>query len=157
MKKLSIIAIIFFSISLVAQNKTEIIPITNDLITYLNERGDNDLVRINIRLKDQFDSQSLRAQLESLNRSQKRELIKSELKAFSAAAQADLLNYLESKSFYQEAEILHSFWIANVVTCMASESVIYELAMRPDIERIDIDEKQVQLFPKELKSKLNSY
>jgi subtilisin family serine protease len=142
MKKLTLLILLFISISIFAQEKTQIIPITEDLSTYLNQRSDNDLVRINIRLKDQYNMQSLKAQLASLDRSQKRELVKNELKAFSMAAQADLLNFLEDKSYMNEAEVIHRFWIVNVVTCMASEAVIYDLAMRSDIERIDIDEER---------------
>ena len=42
--------------------------------------------------------------------------------------------------------VIHRFWIVNVVTCMASEAVIYDLAMRSDIERIDIDEERNMLI-----------
>ncbi len=86
MKKLTLLILLFISISIFAQEKTQIITITEDLSTYLNQRSDNDLVRINIRLKDQYNMQSIKAQLASLDRSQKRELVKNELKAFSMAA-----------------------------------------------------------------------
>ena len=142
MKKLTLLILLLISISIFAQKKTQILPITEDLSTHLSQRSDNDLVRINIRLKDQYNMQALKIELASLDRSQKRELVKNELKAFSMAAQADLLNYLEDKSYMNEAKVIHRFWIVNVVTCMASEAVIYDLAMRSDIERIDIDEER---------------
>lgn len=142
MKKLTLFILLFLSISIIAKEKTQIIPITDDLNAYLDQRSDDDLVRINIRLKAQYDTKSIKTQLASLDRIQRRELIKNELKAFSQTAQADVVNYLESKSYFNEAEIIHRFWIANVITCMASESVIYELAMRTDVARIDIDEER---------------
>ena len=141
-KKFLLVVFISLSASLFAQEQMEHRPITDDLMTYLDQRSDNELVRINIRMKDQYDIKSLNSRLSVLNREQKRELVINELKTFSQNAQNDLLNYLESKSYYNEAEIIHRFWIANVVTCMASESVIYELASRSDIARIDIDEER---------------
>ena len=146
MKKLTLFVLFLLTISLMAQEKTKIIPITDDLITYLEQKSDNDLIRINIRLKDQYNIQSLKSQLTTLNRTERRDLVKNELKAFSMAAQADLLDYLEERSLFSEAEIIHRFWIANVITCMASEAVIYDLAMRSDIDRIDIDEERNLLF-----------
>ncbi|RLD41947.1 MAG: hypothetical protein DRI88_12100, partial [Bacteroidetes bacterium] len=141
-KKLLLFVLLSVTVSLFAQKNSEYRPVTDDLMAYLNERSDKELVRINIRLKDQYDIQSLSGKLAVLDYAQKRELVVSELKTFSQNAQADLLNYLESKSYYSEAEIIHRFWIANVVSCMASESVIYELASRSDIARIDIDEER---------------
>ena len=63
MKKLTLLILLFISISIFAQEKSQIIPITEDLSTYLNQRSDNDLIRINIRLKDQYDMQALKTQL----------------------------------------------------------------------------------------------
>ena len=141
-KKLLLFVFLSITVSLLAQKKSEYRPITDDLVAYLNQRSDNGLVRINIRLKGQYDVKSLNSKLAVLDRSQKREVVVHKLKSFSQTAQADLLNYLESKSYNNQAEIIHRFWIANVVTCMASESVIYELASRSDIDRIDIDEER---------------
>jgi len=141
MKNLTILFFVLISLSIMAQEKSQNYPITNDLIAYIDQRSD-DLIRINIRLKDQYNTQSLKSELSLLDRAQRRELVKSELKVFSLNSQADLLNYLESKSYYNEAKVIHRFWITNVITCMASEEVIYELALRSDIDRIDIDEER---------------
>ena len=121
MKNLTLLIILFLSISVFGQGKSQVIPITDDLLTYLDQRSDYDLIRINIRLKDQFNSQSIERQLVFLDRDQKRELVKQELKYFSRNAQADLVHYLENKLSDNEAEILHRFWIANVITCLARE------------------------------------
>jgi len=141
MKKLTILFFVFISLSIMAQEKSQHYPITDDLTAYLDQRSD-DLIRINIRLKDQYNTKSLKNELSLLDRAQRRELVKGELKAFSQNSQADLLNYLESKSYSNEARVIHRFWITNVITCMASEEVIYELALRSDIDRIDIDEER---------------
>jgi len=141
MKKLTILFCVLISLSIMAQEKSKQSPITNDLIAYIDQRSD-DLFRINIRLKDNYNTQSLKSELSLLDRAQRKELVKSELKAFSQNSQTDLLNYLESKSYYNEAKVIHRFWITNVITCMASEEVIYELALRSDIDRIDIDEER---------------
>lgn len=140
MKNLTLLIVLFLSFSVFGQGKSQVVRITDDLSTYLDQRPDDDLIRINIRLKDQFNSQSIERDLVFLDRDQRREFVKRELKVFSRAAQSDLVHYLENKLSDNEAEILHRFWIANVVTCLASEEVIYELAKRDDIERIDIDE-----------------
>ena len=141
MKKLTILFFVLMSLSIIAQEKPQTSSITDDLASYLDQRSD-DLIRINIRLKDQYNTCSLKNELSLLDRAQRRELVKSELKAFSQNSQADLLNYLENKSNYNEAKVIHRFWITNVITCMASEEVIYELALRSDISRIDIDEER---------------
>ena len=141
MKKLTILFFVLMSLSIIAQEKPQTSSITDDLASYLDQRSD-DLIRINIRLKDKYNTQSLKSELSLLDRAQRRELVKSELKTFSQNSQTDLLNYLENKSNYNEAKVIHRFWITNVITCMVSEEVIYELALRSDIDRIDIDEER---------------
>ena len=143
MKKLLLFVLLaFFAISMFAQKTTVSGPITKDLMNYLNERSDKDLIRVNIRLKEQYDVQALNSRTINLTLEQKRAYVVNELKNFSQTAQHDLLNYLENKTYNGEAKIIYRFWIANMVTCLASESVIYELAERTDVARIDIDEER---------------
>ena len=63
MKNLALLILLFLSISVFGQGKYQAVPITDDLLTYLDQRPDDDLIRINIRLKDQFNNQLLEKQL----------------------------------------------------------------------------------------------
>jgi subtilisin family serine protease len=143
MKKLLFFVFLsFFAFSVFAQKGAVSGPITKDLINYLNERTDKDMIRVNIRLNEQYDVKALNSKVINFTLEQRRAYVVNELKNFSQTAQHDLLNYLENKSYNQQAEIIHRFWIANMVTCKVSESVIYELAERSDVVRIDIDEER---------------
>lgn len=116
--------------------------ITSDLSEYLSQKSNNDLLRINIRLKNQKSMLDQYANLKGMLPQEKRQTVVQELKAFSKSEQASLLNFLNSKSS-EDYKMIHQFWIANTITIWASESLIESLSQRGDIARIDIDEERI--------------
>lgn len=142
MKNIYLLVFIFF-LSFSASFATEKPGIiTNDLVEYLNQKSSDDLVRVNIRLKNQKNMLDAYASLKSLLPHEKRQTVVNELKSFSNEAQSDLLSFLNSKTS-ADYKMIRQFWIANVMTIWASESLIESLASRSDIARIDIDEERI--------------
>jgi subtilisin family serine protease len=139
-----------FSCSLIAQEKPLGITVTKDLIEQMDQNKANELIRINIRLVSQYDLQNLNKALTGMERSARRAVVVSELKEFSNKSQKDILTYLETKSNENQAQLIFSLWINNVITCMASNEVIYDLSQRSDIDRIDLDEERNMLMEVEI-------
>jgi subtilisin family serine protease len=124
--------------------------VTKDLATQMKLNNNVELIRINIRLTSQFDVQNFNEVLKNLDRQTRRDLVVKELKGFSEKTQKGLLTYLESKAQENEVEIFFTLWINNVITCMASNEVIYTLSQRNDIDRIDWDEERKMIIGNEI-------
>ncbi|NPD46239.1 S8 family serine peptidase [Lentimicrobium sp. S6] len=116
--------------------------VTPHLIEHLNQKNNDDLVRINIRLKSQKNMLEDYASLKGMLPQDKRQAVVTDLKVFAHDAQADLLKYLNSKSS-SDFKMIRKFWIANVLNVWASETLIESLSTRTDIARIDIDEERM--------------
>jgi subtilisin family serine protease len=117
--------------------------VTDQLKQKIESSDPAEMIRINIRLKEQFDSQKLANQSRTMSKSEKRAYVVSVLKEFSRLSQegviADLNSYQQSGAVKQ----LTTLWIANVVNCFATAEVIDELSKRNDISSIDFDEYRV--------------
>ena len=149
MKQLTLSLLLLFSCSLMAQEKPLGSIVTKDLKEQMDQNKDNELIRINIRLIDQYDLQNLSDALENLDRTARRAVVISELKSFRDKSQKDILTYLETQSGQNKAQLIYSLWITNVITCMASNDVIYDLSKRIDIDRIDWDESRKMIIDEE--------
>ncbi len=126
--------------------------VTDQLKQKIEASAPSEMIRINITLKDQFDSQKLMNQVKTMNKAQRRAHVISVLKDFSMLSQegvvADLNNLQRSESVKQ----VITFWIANVVNCFATKEAIAELAKRNDISSIDYDEIRMMIDPNENKN-----
>ncbi len=149
MKQLTLSLLLLFSCSLMAQEKPLGSTVTKDLKEQMDQNKDNELIRINIRLIDQYDLQNLNDALANLDRTARRAVVISELKSFRDKSQKGILTYLETKSGQNKAQLIYSLWITNVITCMASNDVIYDLSHRNDINRIDWDESRKMIIDEE--------
>jgi hypothetical protein len=148
MKKLfTFILMAMFALQLSAQNNKPFDPITQDLYHEMQQATENDLLRINIRLKDQYDVESILNNRHSFSREELRQYVISELKAFSAQSQQDVLNELNFYTRSGEVQNIRTYWIANVLNLYATAEVIHQLATRNDVERIDIDEERILIEP----------
>ncbi len=146
MKQFLLFAFLFFSSLLIAQEKPIGSVVTNDLIQQMDQKTEGELIRINIRLKNQYDIQNLNDALASMDKTARRALVINELKTFSNQTQKDILKLIEARSEKNQAKLIYSLWINNVVTCEATRQVIYELSHRNDIDRIDWDEERNMLM-----------
>ena len=152
MKYLTFYLVLLLSISVIAQDKSNPGVITNDLVEFIKQSSDDELIPINIRLVEKYPTSQLYSQTSQLNRADKRELVVSELKSFSEKSQHDVRNYLSYKANINEVEPGHNFWITNVISCNATKAVIEELSQRSDIDRIDHDEVRYMLFDEPLET-----
>ncbi len=115
--------------------------ITQDLQSHLEQKTNNELIRVNIRFVEQSDILDRYAQLQKMPENIRRQTVVSELKEFSQNSQSDMMNFLNLQSA-DSYKLVYSLWISNMITCYASESLINQLALRTDIDRIDIDEER---------------
>ena len=148
MKKVfSLVFLLFYTLYITAQEPQSINPITKELQYEMQQVAENDLFRINIRMKDQYDVESLLNLRHSLKPNELREYVVNELKSFTERNQQGILAELNYYLRSGEVNAIRSLWIVNVINCYATSEVIEQLATRPDVVRIDIDEERVLINP----------
>ena len=116
--------------------------ITKDLQEVINQKTDTELIPINIRFKEQLNLMTRYAELKEMNADIRRQTVVSDLKKFSKASQSNLMNFLNEQSA-KDFKLDHKFWLANVISAYASESLIQKLSQRNDIDRIDVNETRI--------------
>lgn len=126
--------------------------LTNQLTTHLEQMSADDMVRINITLKQKYDSQKLLRHAQSLRGEARRQYVVTALKDFTAMSQRGVVAQLNVQQRSQQVRQVTTYWIANVINCYATPDAIAQLAKRGDIESIDYDEMRVLLDPAERKN-----
>ncbi|MEZ5083058.1 MAG: S8 family serine peptidase [Bacteroidales bacterium] len=126
--------------------------ITDHLAQELINMNQDEYIRINITLAEQFDSQSLIAQAKSKDKAQRREYVISVLKDFAELSQEGIIAQLNLLQKEASVKKVTTFWIANVINCYATPSAIEELSYRADISSIDYDEYRQMIDPAEYKN-----
>lgn len=149
MKSFMFFLLLLISVSLGAQESIPGSIVTKDLKIKMDQNSDSEMIRINIRMINQYDLNNLNEALANFDPETKRAMVINELKTFRDKTQKDILNYLAARSAEQKTELIFSLWITNVITCWASEDVINELALRSDIDRIDWDETRKMIIDNE--------
>ncbi len=124
--------------------------ITDPLMEAMKSASDKELIPINIRLSEQYNSNDLLLATRGMDRVQKREYVVSELKAFAEDRQEGLLDQLAASR--GDVQNLRPLWITNVVSCHTTADVISQIALRKEIESIDLDEKRNMLDAREKES-----
>ena len=138
MKKLILIALLVVCIhSLFA-------VITQDLEDVLKVKTDNELININIILKENINLHADPILKSMESKENKREYVKMRLKAFAQESQKNVIQFLQKQNNSKVQEI-SSLWISNVISCKASKQVIEALAFFNEIEIIDWDDKHNML------------
>jgi len=126
--------------------------VTDHLKQKIEASSPTEMIRINITLKDQFDSQKLLNQVKTMSNTERRAHVISVLKDFSRLSQEGVVADLNDLQRSEAVKQVTTFWIANVVNCFATKEAISELAQRSDILSIDYDEYRVLLDPEENKN-----
>lgn len=107
-----------------------------------------DLIRINIRLTDQFNVETLQERgLDVMDPAERRNLVVDEMKSFSNSSQKELILLLEGQEKNQKVIQIRPLWIVNLVNCYASRDVIEQIAGMRGIAYIDYDQEQQVLDP----------
>jgi len=137
------------SITAYSQNSNTSNIISDDLNEKMISSSNDELIPINIFLSEKYPTSELFKRTMGMSADNKREFVKSELKAFSENSQSELKQYLSGKSATKKVEEGHYFWITNVVSCKATADIIMELSQRQDLQRIDHDEIRNMLIGEE--------
>ncbi len=122
-------------------------PTTTDLQERIQAAAPDEQIPIIIALKDRYNSADLIRATNDLNPQQRRQYVVDQLKAFSASSQQNVMQYLQANR--SAVTNVRSLWIANVIFCDATPEAIEQLAQRTDIRRIDWDDEQNLLDPRE--------
>ena len=114
-----------------------------ELQEVLNQESD-ELIKVNIILKDEMDAAQMRSLLTNTNdKKERRDVVVRELKAFSEKSQDDLMSILKSRN--GSVSDIKSHWLSNSINCRISKEMIYLVADHKDVAIIglDIDKKLV--------------
>lgn len=111
----------------------------------LERKGADELIPIDIVLKEQYDISALRTEVLRLPRVLKRTRVAEILQTFAAEKQQSLLDYLENKERQGKVRNIKSLWIHNGVYCRATKDVVVELHKRQDVEYVDYDLKPIEM------------
>ncbi|MCD6330121.1 MAG: S8 family serine peptidase [Candidatus Cloacimonetes bacterium] len=123
--------------------------LTPQLQQKLQECTQDELIPVNIVMKEQYDPQYLLQQSTFFPLSERRDLVIQELKSFADIYQQDLLYDLQNLSYNDIVKDIQSLWVSNVIACKATPEVIYNLTQRDDVDFIDYDEiRNVLMFEK---------
>ena len=126
--------------------------ITDQLKQKIEVSDKSEMIRINITLKQQFDSQKLLNEVKTKSKSERRAHVISVLKDFSTFSQEGVVASLNDLQRSESVKQVTTYWIANVINCFATKEAISELAKRGDISSIDYDEYRILIDPQESKN-----
>ncbi|MCL2434602.1 MAG: S8 family serine peptidase [Lentimicrobiaceae bacterium] len=126
------------------QEIPKIDPVLQDEIQL---RSDDELIRINIIMRAQYDQFELRS-LSSIYRSKadKRTFVVNELKRYAQETQQEVMSYLNYFANSESVTDITQFWIFNGINCYATKEVIEALSYLDDVLLIGFD-KEENLLP----------
>ncbi len=131
--------------------------LTDKLQDAVAERGEEEFIRVNLRLAEQYDDQLLYQESRIIqDREARRKYVVNTLKKFSESQQADLLSYLQGQKASGLVRGIRPLWISNLVNVEIQPMVLQELSARKDLDRIDYDEERDLLLSGESASGLSS-
>ena len=132
MKKiLFLILTVVISCSAFGQNFSKI---EKELQDEMQLRSSEDLIRVNIIMKAQYDQYELRAKAMAYkSKEDKRSFVIDELKRHSKETQSGVEEYLNYFSLSGNVAEIQSFWIYNGVNCYATKNVIEEIASLDEV------------------------
>ncbi|MEO0110593.1 MAG: hypothetical protein ABIL00_07455, partial [candidate division WOR-3 bacterium] len=117
------------------------------LVSVLEKASTNQKIPVDFVLKERKNALELDPTIENLPRPQRRARVGRVLMDFAERTQRDLLNYLREKEKEGKVEHIISLWIVNLVGCLATPDVIYEVANRQDIDLVLYAKVPVELAP----------
>jgi len=130
----------------------EISKIDVQLSEEMQLRNDDELIRINIILKAQYDQSELgsKAAIYRL-KEDRRTFVVNELKRYSQETQQEVMSYLTNFERSNSVSEIKQFWIFNGISCNVTKEVIEELSYLDDILIIGSD-KVINMLPDDLYS-----
>ena len=145
MKKLLLLFAVF---ALCFSGYSQKIPkIDPELREEMQLRNDDELIKINIILKAQYDQFELRSKAEIYRlKEDKRSFVVNELKRYSKETQQNVMSYLDYFTSNSSVDEIKQYWIYNGINCYATKEVIDLLSYLDDILVIGFD-KLENLLP----------
>ncbi len=132
--------IALFLLAGIASGQNVIAP---NLQERLTSTKSGELIRINIRMDDQYNSAMLKEKTAGVaSKEIRRSIVVDELRSFSKESQKDLLSFLTQQEKSLQVSDVMPLWIVNLVNCYATVEVIEQLAQMPGIARLDYDKMQ---------------
>ncbi|MDR2085284.1 MAG: S8 family serine peptidase [Bacteroidales bacterium] len=144
--------LLFFSIIIVfingySQNIPKIDP---ELQKEMQLMDNEDLVKVNIVMKAQYDQFELRNKTNVLKtKEDKRDFVVSELKKYSKEEQRIVADYLDFFSKSSNVKEIKSHWLYNGIDCYATKNAIEEIASLEDVLTIGLEQMHYALFDNE--------
>ena len=108
-----------------------------------NKTSQDEMFRIVIMMRDQFDPQQLTRQIGHLDKAQKREYVVNELQRLSKTGQQELLKELQQGQKGSLVDNIKTFWIFNGICCSATKDMVQAIAERPDVAYVT---KEQEIF-----------
>ena len=108
-----------------------------------NKTSQDEMFRIVIMMRDQFDPQQLTRQIGHLDKAQKREYVVNELQRLSKTRQQELLKELQQGQKGSLVDNIKTFWIFNGICCSATKDMVQAIAERPDVAYVT---KEQEIF-----------
>ena len=146
-RTLTLLLAALFSLLFINKIQSQNEKLTPDLVLEIGKSNQSELLKINIRLKEQYDVKAFEHVRQIMKPAQLRTYVVNELKSFTERSQHTLIKELNELQQAGELSQIKSLWIANVINCYASPAAILQLAGHNDIERIDIDEVRILIDP----------
>jgi len=131
--------LIVVSVMLIVSLSGLVAAMTDNLVQQLNNYGDEDFVRINLILKDQYDFNTLYKEVKQLPNPSRRERTIDLLKSHSRLTQhelRDLMRQLQDEGSVKDVQYL---WIINALTMRIQKKAIPVFDSRNDIMYVDYD------------------
>ena len=123
--------------------------LSSDLAKQVVTAPQDELIPINIELKDQVDPKLIEANSNILDKAQRREAVVALLRNHAQQTQQGLIAMLnQEQALGTVGQRLRALWIVNVVSTEATPAVIFRIAKREDIASITIDKRLGrEIFP----------
>ncbi len=120
--------------------------ISQELLDYMAQADSSELIPIVVVMGEQMELGDLQQIIAGLSKNEARGVAMAELKSLANSTQGELIAYLEEKVSQGKASDILPLWIVNVVGTRAVISVINEIATRPEVSEIALDEPRNPFF-----------
>ena len=101
--------------------------------------------RVIVMMAEKYDETSLAAKTSHMTKSQQRDFVINEKKAFCTASQQNVIDFLNSFKDNDAVSDIRQYWTINGFSCVASDEVIAQLAERQDVAYVYKDEMRKML------------
>ena len=118
-----------------------------DLVQRLDKLDGNEMLPVQVVLKDQFDPGQLASLVQGMPKDIRRARVGRILMDYAEPRQRPLIDWLEQEQAAGRASDIHPLWLVNAVGCWATKAAILALDSRPDVDLVYCDRMPVEITP----------